>query len=71
MKQHNTHNGTFRCPDCGNQLAQKGDLLCCPEHGTFFIYGGQLLVRTPRTDVRLSDTVLPWEDQAPGKEMGR
>lgn len=53
-----------KCPDCGNKLAKERDLFHCEEHGTFFTYGPQLLVRAPRRGIRLPDTLLPWENHS-------
>ena len=50
------------CPACGSKLAGDRDLFHCKEHGAFFPYGPQLLVRAPRKDIKLPDTLLPWED---------
>jgi hypothetical protein len=48
-----------RCPTCGSKLVSERDLLRCEEHGTFFAYGPQLLVRTPRQDITFSSQPLP------------
>lgn len=53
------------CPDCGGELAVDRDLLRCEEHGTFFVYGRQLLVRAPQARGKLPAPLLPWENQAP------
>jgi hypothetical protein len=54
---------TLNCPDCGSKLASERDLFRCEEHGTFFMYGSQLLVRAPRQDIKLHDSPLPREDR--------
>jgi hypothetical protein len=51
------------CPDCGEKLSQERDLLLCQEHGAFFYYGPQLLVRAPRPATKASEPALPWENQ--------
>jgi hypothetical protein len=51
------------CPDCGAKLAQERDLLLCKEHGAFFAYGPQLLVRAPRPATKSGEAALPWENQ--------
>jgi hypothetical protein len=63
MFQREFQAGVYTCPDCGNRLAGERDLLRCEEHGAFFAYGPQLLVRAPQQDVRLPDTLLPWENE--------
>jgi hypothetical protein len=49
------------CPDCGLKLSPDRDLLICEEHGAFFAYGPQLLVRAPRPATKPTDVPLPWE----------
>ena len=49
------------CPDCGEKLSSERDLLLCKEHGAFFTYGPQLLVRAARAEARPVDALLPWE----------
>jgi len=51
------------CPDCGAKLTQERDLLLCKEHGAFFAYGPQLLVRAPRPAAKSGEAALPWENQ--------
>ncbi len=51
------------CPDCGAKLSQERDLLLCQEHGAFFAYGPQLLVRAPRPAMKSAEPSLPWEQQ--------
>ena len=51
------------CPDCGGKLSSDQDLLYCKEHGAFFVYGPQLLVRAPRQDINLPDALLPRESR--------
>lgn len=49
------------CPECGARLAQERDLLLCKEHGAFFVYGANVLVRAPGATTRATDAALPWE----------
>lgn len=49
------------CPDCGGKLSAERDLLICKDHGAFFVYGPQLLVRAPRPAAKSPDALLPWE----------
>lgn len=50
------------CPDCGGKLSVERDLFLCKEHGAFFAYGPQLLVRAPRADAESTNALLPWEN---------
>jgi hypothetical protein len=54
---------TRTCPTCGSKLASERDLLRCDEHGTFFVYGPQLLVRAPRQDLKLPGPPLSLENR--------
>jgi hypothetical protein len=49
------------CPDCGEKLSVERDLFLCKDHGAFFAYGPQLLVRAPHQAAKPSDAPLPWE----------
>lgn len=51
------------CPDCGAKLSQERDLLVCKEHGAFFAYGPQLLVRAPQSMTKSAEAALPWENR--------
>ena len=51
------------CPDCGVKLLPERDLLLCKEHGAFFAYGPQLVVRAPNGTGKPADALLPWENQ--------
>jgi len=53
--------GALVCPDCGGKLSPERDLLICNEHGAFFTYGPQLLVRAPRSASKPSEPSMPWE----------
>ena len=49
------------CPDCGGKLSPERDLLICQEHGAFFVYGSQLLVRAARPASKPAEPSMPWE----------
>jgi hypothetical protein len=49
------------CPDCGKKLFADRDLLLCKEHGAFFAYGPQLLMRVAQPVAKNADASLPWE----------
>ena len=62
MFQRETRVEGETCPECGAKLAIERDLYVCKEHGAFFAYGPQLLVRAPRSSAKQPpDFVLPWE----------
>ena len=61
MFKRETRVESLTCPECGAELSQDRDLLHCKEHGAFFIYGPQLLVRTPSTSAKAADAPMPWE----------
>ncbi len=52
---------TYTCPSCGTKLVEDHGALHCNEHGTFFAYGPQLLVRAPEPEQRSQNPTLPWE----------
>lgn len=54
-------NTTYRCPNCGKKLIEDHSALRCNEHGMFFAYGPQLLVRAPQPEDRAQKPALPWE----------
>jgi len=49
------------CPDCGSKLSPERGLLICQEHGAFFVYGSQLLVRAPIPASKPAEPSMPWE----------
>ena len=51
----------YTCPKCNATLSRDNGVLRCETHGTFFTYGSQLLVRVPRLNGKLSETIMPWE----------
>jgi hypothetical protein len=53
---------SLTCPDCGTKLAHERDLLVCKDHGAFFVYGPQLVVRAPRPAARPAEPAMPWEN---------
>lgn len=61
MFQRENHNKSYACPDCGEKLLNDRDLYVCKEHGAFFAYGPQLLVRAARGEAK-SEVLLPWEN---------
>jgi hypothetical protein len=61
MFQRESDVRAYICPDCGSKLVQERDLLRCQNHGAFFAYGPQLLVRAPRENGKHSEVELPWE----------
>ena len=63
MFEREAQAATPLCPDCGAKLSQERDLLLCQEHGAFFAYGPQLLVRAPRPATKSPEPSLPWEQQ--------
>ena len=54
----------YTCPDCGAKLSIDSELLRCEQHGVFFAYGPQLLVRAPRENGKARATLMPWENNA-------
>ena len=61
MFQRQTQQEVLVCPDCGAQLSLDRNLLICNEHGAFFAYGPQLLVRAPRPASKPAEPSMPWE----------
>jgi hypothetical protein len=61
MFQRQTQKEILACPDCGGRLSSERDLLICQEHGAFFVYGPQLLVRAPRAATKPTEPPMPWE----------
>jgi hypothetical protein len=62
MFQRQIHHEILACPDCGAKLSSERDLLICKEHGAFFTYGPQLLVRAPRPLSKPVEASMPWEN---------
>jgi hypothetical protein len=67
MFQRETNTRAYTCPGCGGKLARQRDLLYCENHGAFFAYGPQLLVRALRENGKHYETLMPWESQANGR----
>ena len=67
MFQRETNTRAYTCPGCGGKLARQRDLLYCENHGAFFAYGPQLLVRVLRENGKHYETLMPWESQANGR----
>lgn len=62
----------YTCPSCGMELMTSDNgALRCGEHGMFFAYGPQLLVRAPQQDERFSDQPMPWEREHIDSADGR
>ena len=61
MFQRQIQQDVLVCPDCGGKLSPERELLICNEHGAFFVYGPQLLVRAPRPATKPSEPPMPWE----------
>lgn len=61
MFQRETRVENHKCPECGAKLVNERDMLLCKEHGAFFAYGPQLLVRVARPAAKGADSLLPWE----------
>lgn len=61
MFYHRSYSRTYLCPKCGRRLTHSHELFYCEEHGSFFIYGSQLLVRVSCPELHLSEKLLPWE----------
>jgi hypothetical protein len=61
MFQRESNDRAYTCPDCGSKLTKERDLLCCQNHGSFFAYGPQLLVRAPHQNGKHNEVVMPWE----------
>ena len=61
MFQRQIQQEVLVCPDCGGKLSPERDLLICNEHGAFFTYGPQLLVRAPRPATKPAEPAMPWE----------
>ncbi len=54
-------NETYLCPQCQQKLTWHEADLICPNHGVFFVYGSNLLVRSARQDDDKGTVTLPWE----------
>jgi uncharacterized Zn finger protein (UPF0148 family) len=53
---------TPNCPNCGTELLEDQGELRCDEHGAFFAYGPNLLVRSAATEQDNHPNVqMPWE----------
>jgi len=61
MFQRQIQQEVLVCPDCGGKLSPERDLLICNEHGAFFTYGPQLLVRAPHPTTKSAEPSMPWE----------
>ena len=61
MFQREIQQEVLVCPDCSGKLSSERDLLVCNQHGAFFLYGPQLLVRAPRPAAKPAEPAMPWE----------
>jgi hypothetical protein len=52
---------THACPNCGKELHVEHGELRCADHGTFFAYGPNLVVRAAIQPEQLLDVQMPWE----------
>jgi hypothetical protein len=53
---------THVCPICGRELSDERGALHCEEHGDFFSYGPQLLVRCVSEEYTSPiPRLMPWE----------
>ncbi len=52
---------TYTCPNCGRELRKERGELRCVEHGVFFAYGPNLVVRAPARAEHEAKIQLPWE----------
>ena len=61
MFQRQIQHEVLGCPDCGGKLLPERELLICNQHGAFFMYGPQLLVRASRPAAKPAEPSMPWE----------
>jgi|SRR6187455_2977676 hypothetical protein len=61
MFQRQVQQDVLVCPDCDGKLVWERDVLICHQHGAFFLYGPQLLVRAPRPAAKPAEPSMPWE----------
>jgi hypothetical protein len=62
MFQRQVRQEVLVCPDCEAKLVRDQELLICHQHGAFFLYGPQLLVRAPRPAAKPQEPSMPWEN---------
>ena len=53
--------GPYMCPNCGRELRKERGELRCADHGVFFAYGPNLIVRAAARTERDTKVQLPWE----------
>ena len=54
------------CPTCGGLLAEGDGFFVCAEHGKWYSYSANLLVRAPSVEAQAPERVLmPWERLVP------
>jgi hypothetical protein len=61
MFQRQIQHEVLVCPDCGGKLLPERELLICNQHGAFFMYGPQLVVRASRPTTKPVEPEMPWE----------
>jgi hypothetical protein len=61
MFQRQIQHEVLVCPDCSGKLLPERELLICHQHGAFFLYGPQLLVRAPQPTTKPVEPSMPWE----------
>jgi hypothetical protein len=61
MFQRQIQHEVLVCPDCSGKLLPERELLICHQHGAFFLYGPQLLVRAPQPATKPAEPSMPWE----------
>jgi uncharacterized Zn finger protein (UPF0148 family) len=50
------------CPVCGLALVESDGFYTCAEHGDWYSYSPNLLVRAPSSEAKAAERVLmPWE----------
>ena len=64
MFQREVDARAYTCPNCGAKLAKDRDVLRCENHGAFFAYGPQLLVRVRHENGKQHAALMPWETQS-------
>ncbi len=55
-----------KCPVCDNVMAECDGHFTCAEHGNWFVYGANTLMRAPDDQAKAQErVVMPWEKLAP------
>ena len=54
------------CPACGQALSEGEGFFVCDEHGKWYRYSANLLVRSPSPEAKVVEHVaMPWERLVP------